>query len=89
MASYLTARRPVVGSRAVPVELVADFPEVAIQPVAADFPEVAIQPVAVDFPEVAIQPVAVDFPEVEEVVILVPCSAVEVRGDPAAPLLPA
>ncbi len=77
MASYLTARRPVVGSRAVPVELVADFPEVAIQPV------------AVDFPEVAIQPVAVDFPEVEEVVILVPCSAVEVRGDPAAPLLPA
>ncbi len=88
MASYLTARRPVVGSRAVPVELVADFPEVAIQPVAADFPEVAIQPVAVDVPEVAIQPVAVDFPE-EEVVILVPCSAVEVRGDPAAPLLPA
>ncbi len=88
MASYLTARRPVVGSRAVPVELVADFPEVAIQPVAVDFPEVAIQPVAVDFPEEAIQPVAVDFPE-EVVVILVPCSAVEVRGDPAAPLLPA
>ncbi len=88
MASCLTARRPVAGSRAVPVELVAGFPEVAIQPVAVDFPEVAIQPVAADFPEVAIPPVAVDFPE-EEVVILVPCSAVEVRGDPAAPLLPA
>ena len=88
MASYLTARRPVVGSRAVPGELAADFPEVAIPPVAADFPEVAILPVAVDFPEEAIQPVAVDFPE-EEVVILVPCSAVEVRGGPAVPLLPA
>ena len=76
MASYLTARRPVVGSRAVPVELAADFPEVAILPVAVDFPEEAIPPVAVDFPE-------------EEVVILVPCSAVEVRGGPAVPLLPA
>ena len=85
MASCLTARRPVAGSRAV---LVAGFPEVAIQPVAVDFPEVAIQPVAADFPEVATPPVAVDFPE-EVVVILVPCSAVEVRGDPAAPLLPA
>ena len=87
MASYSTVRRPVADSRAVPVELVADFPEVVIQPVAADFPEQVIPPVAADFPEVAIPPVAVDFPE-EEVVILVPCSAVEVRVGPAAPLLP-
>ena len=90
MANCSTARHPVAGGRAVPVEQAADFPErVVIQPVAADFPErVVIQPVAVDFlVRVVIQPVAADFPE--RVVIPVLCSAVEVRVGPEAPLLPA
>ena len=100
MASCLTARHPVAGGRAVPVELVVDFPEQVILPVAAGFPEQAIPPVAVGFPEQAIPPVAVGFPEQVippvavdflevEVVILVPCSALEVRGDPVVLLLPA
>ena len=77
MANCSTARHPVAGGRAVPVEQAADFPE-----------RVVIQPVVVDFlVRVVIQPVAADFPE--RVVIPVLCSAVEVRVSPEAPLLPA